>query len=153
MNDISMNIRALRKKRGLSQDALAARLNVTRQTISNWETGRSFPDLDTVVRLSEILETTPTQLLYPAPEKKRLRTVSAKWVLGVMAAFFLAMTLGGGLMAMLFQGLVGGGVEQSFLYPLYGGVILLAGLVVVCTCVVLEEIRNLPLNWEEEKEE
>lgn len=43
----------------------------------------------------------------------------------------------------LLSGILGGGVQESFLYPLYGGVILLAGLIVVCTELILEEIKSL----------
>ena len=40
------NIYTLRRKAGLSQEQLAERLEVTRQTVSKWETGRSVPDLE-----------------------------------------------------------------------------------------------------------
>lgn len=59
MTDISQNIRQYRKKKALSQDSLAERLNVTRQAISNWEMGKAYPDLDMIVRLSDVLETDP----------------------------------------------------------------------------------------------
>ena len=36
-----------------------------------------------------------------------------------------------------------GGIQESFLYPIYGGVILLSGLIVVCTELILEEIKSL----------
>ena len=50
------NIRALRKARGLSQQELAERLHVVRQTVSKWEQGLSVPDADMLVRLAECLE-------------------------------------------------------------------------------------------------
>ena len=50
---LSENIRAARKARGLSQEELAARLNVVRQTISKWEQGLSVPDADLLIGLSE----------------------------------------------------------------------------------------------------
>lgn len=46
----------------------------------------------------------------------------------------------------LLSGILGGGVQESFLYPLYGGVILLAGLIVVCTELILEEIKSLKVD-------
>lgn len=49
MRDIGKNIKALRKKKGMTQEALAEALFVTRQTVSNYETGRSRPDLDMLV--------------------------------------------------------------------------------------------------------
>lgn len=54
---LSENIRNFRKAKGLSQEELAAKLNVVRQTVSKWETGLSVPDAELLVALSEILET------------------------------------------------------------------------------------------------
>lgn len=44
----------LRKQKGLSQEELAGRLNVSRQTISKWEVGESAPDMDNLVSISEL---------------------------------------------------------------------------------------------------
>ena len=54
---LSENIRNFRKAKALSQEELAAKLNVVRQTVSKWETGLSVPDAELLVALSEILET------------------------------------------------------------------------------------------------
>lgn len=63
------NIRALRKARGLSQQELAERLHVVRQTVSKWEQGLSVPDADMLVRLAECLEVPVEELLgTPRPE-------------------------------------------------------------------------------------
>ena len=64
MSKISQNIKRQRIQKGLSQEALAQKLFVTRQTVSNYETGKSNPDLDTLIKLSEILETDVETLLY-----------------------------------------------------------------------------------------
>ena len=68
---LSENIKAFRKTKGLSQEELAARLNVVRQTISKWEQGLSVPDADLLIALSEALETPVSTLLGEtvAPEK------------------------------------------------------------------------------------
>ena len=50
---LSENIRAKRKSKGLSQQELAMKLNVVRQTISKWEQGRSVPDSDMLILISE----------------------------------------------------------------------------------------------------
>lgn len=52
----------------------------------------------------------------------------------------------------LLSGILGGGVQESFLYPLYGGVILLAGLIVVCTELILEEIKSLKVDIKSKNE-
>jgi transcriptional regulator with XRE-family HTH domain len=48
---LAENLKALRKAKGLSQEELAARLHVVRQTVSKWEKGRSVPDADLLIRL------------------------------------------------------------------------------------------------------
>lgn len=57
------NIKAIRKSKGLSQEELAIKLNVVRQTISKWEQGLSVPDADMLISISEVLETPVTTLL------------------------------------------------------------------------------------------
>ena len=57
------NIKSLRKSKGLSQEELALKLNVVRQTISKWEQGLSVPDAEMLIRLSEVLDTTVSTLL------------------------------------------------------------------------------------------
>jgi len=60
---LNENIRAIRKSKGLSQQDLADKLNVVRQTISKWEQGLSVPDSDLLIALSEALETPVSTLL------------------------------------------------------------------------------------------
>ncbi len=60
---LNENIKAIRKSKGLSQQDLAAKLNVVRQTVSKWETGLSVPDSDLLIALSEALETPVSTLL------------------------------------------------------------------------------------------
>ena len=57
------NLKILRRQLGLSQQALADRLHVVRQTISKWERGISVPDADLLIRLAEELDTTVAGLL------------------------------------------------------------------------------------------
>ena len=57
------NIKALRKSKGLSQQELAVKVNVVRQTVSKWEQGLSVPDADLLISLSEALETPVSTLL------------------------------------------------------------------------------------------
>ena len=59
----SENLKTLRKQRGFSQEELAMRLHVVRQTISKWEKNLSVPDADTLIRLAEILEVSVSELL------------------------------------------------------------------------------------------
>lgn len=57
------NLKILRKARGISQENLAMRLNVVRQTISKWETGASVPDAEQLMKIADILEVSVSDLL------------------------------------------------------------------------------------------
>lgn len=59
----SENLKTLRKQNGFSQEELASKLHVVRQTISKWEKNLSVPDADTLIRLAEILEVSVSELL------------------------------------------------------------------------------------------
>ena len=67
MRDIGANIRRARVRRKLTQDDLAQTVHTTRQTISNYETGRSRPDVETLQRLADALGVELTELLDGAP--------------------------------------------------------------------------------------
>lgn len=78
---LNENIRAVRKSKGLSQQELAVKLNVVRQTVSKWEQGLSVPDSDLLIALSEALETPVSTLLgesIPEPEADQLTAISEK---------------------------------------------------------------------------
>ena len=78
---LSENIKTIRKSRGLSQEELAIKLNVVRQTISKWEQGLSVPDSDMLISISEVLETPVSALLGEAVVETKaddLRTISEK---------------------------------------------------------------------------
>lgn len=67
------NLKTLRKQKGYSQEQLAFRLNVVRQTVSKWEKGTSVPDAELTVRLAELLEVDVSDLLgskIEAPDDK-----------------------------------------------------------------------------------
>lgn len=52
--ELSKNLQALRKRNGFSQEELAERLSISRQAVSKWESGQSYPDLDNLVELARI---------------------------------------------------------------------------------------------------
>ncbi|MCI9457089.1 MAG: helix-turn-helix transcriptional regulator [Oscillospiraceae bacterium] len=60
---LSENLKAIRKSKGLSQQELAVKLNVVRQTVSKWEQGLSVPDSDMLISISEAFETPVSALL------------------------------------------------------------------------------------------
>ena len=57
------NIKSLRKSKRFSQEELAIKLNVVRQTISKWEQGLSVPDAEMLIKLAEVFDTTVSTLL------------------------------------------------------------------------------------------
>ncbi len=57
------NLRELRKRKGLTQEELASKVNVVRQTVSKWEKGLSVPDADSLQKIAEVLEIEVSQLL------------------------------------------------------------------------------------------
>lgn len=60
---LSDNIKSLRKQKGYTQEELAARINVVRQTVSKWEKGFSVPDAEALQRLADVLEVDIKELL------------------------------------------------------------------------------------------
>lgn len=78
---LSENIKAIRKAKGLSQEELAAKLNVVRQTISKWEQGLSVPDSDLLIAIAQALETPVSTLLgetVTEPETDDLAAIAQK---------------------------------------------------------------------------
>lgn len=77
MDRFTQNLRRARKAAGLTQQQLADRLHVTRQSVSSWELGRTEPDLQTLTELAEVFETDAGSLLgeagrpaYPRLQKR-----------------------------------------------------------------------------------
>ena len=68
--NVSIKISELRKKKGLSQEQLAEMLNVTKQSVSNWESGRSLPEIDKIVELSKIFGVSTDYLLINESSEK-----------------------------------------------------------------------------------
>lgn len=93
MNSFPNNLKRLRKMRNLKQEDLAERLNVTRQTVSGWETGRRQPDLDTLKQLAEALNADIYELIYgekPGEYPKFQRKFVVRcWVFGITAVAML----------------------------------------------------------------
>ena len=79
------NLRLKRKKRGLSQEELASRLHVVRQTISKWEKGLSVPDSEMLIEISERFDVPVSTLLgdtiEPAEKEDLIKIMSDKLAL------------------------------------------------------------------------
>lgn len=93
MRDIGKNIRELRESKKLTQDQLAERLFVTRQTVSNYETGRTRPDVDMIMRIAQVLDTDANSVFYGMPEAQSRRRELAKTAVTVGLLVVLAAVL------------------------------------------------------------
>lgn len=82
---LSENLKHFRKAKGLSQEELAIKLHIVRQTVSKWEKGLSVPDSGMLIRLAEALDTSVTELLgetagseSSSDESAELKAIAAK---------------------------------------------------------------------------
>lgn len=80
MASVGKHIRHLRTARGLTQEQLAEKLFVTRQTVSAWETGRAQPDLETLERIAA-LEADVTEVICGAPQPQALGPLKCRWAM------------------------------------------------------------------------
>lgn len=66
---VGKNIKKFREKKGLTQDGLAEQLHVTRQAVSNWECGKTQPDIDTLQKMAQVFEISVEELIYGEERK------------------------------------------------------------------------------------
>ena len=97
MARVGKNIKLLRTSQNMTQDDLAELLFVSRQTVSNYETGKSNPDLDMLVKIADVLKTDPNSLIYEVPKpqsrkKELVRLCVAAGILAVLVAAVLILT-------------------------------------------------------------
>ena len=89
---IGENIKAIRQSKNMTQEELAGKIYTTRQTVSNYEKGRSDPDLETIKRIAEALETDASVLLYGDGRSEVFRTL--KRVYQTLVPFVLVVATG-----------------------------------------------------------
>ena len=82
MNIVSNSIKKLREEKGMTQEELAEKLNVTRQAVSNWETGRTQPDIETLTRLAEVFDVSVERIIYGSERKERIVHVNRNIQIG-----------------------------------------------------------------------
>ena len=93
MSAVSKNLKRIRQAKGMTQDQLADALHVTRQAVSSWETGRSEPDIETLLALAEALGTNADELIYGpkapqyAPMQRKYKICCIVFSLTCLAGF------------------------------------------------------------------
>ena len=102
---LSDRILELRTGMGLSQGDLADRLEVSRQSVSKWETGQSVPDLDKIIKLADLFGVTVDELVRegerpqpPQPEPRRVYVGGVLALMGLAGMGLLAVLLGAALL-------------------------------------------------------
>ncbi len=130
MADISQNIKRLRIRKQMSQAQLAEKIGVTRQTVSSWERGLSFPDIQMVEKMSQVFETEIGGLLYPTEKAKiwDIKPFSFRFVL-LSVLLYAYLLLRHGIYVARW---LGEGVEGMILW----GLILLVGYIAICIYVI-----------------
>lgn len=93
MSELGKNIRRFRVQMNMTQEELAQKIITSRTTVSNYENGRTQPDIDMLVTISEVLETDPNTLITGSEKKKQANirpwmimagTVITLWLLIIM---------------------------------------------------------------------
>ncbi|QCI58309.1 helix-turn-helix domain-containing protein [Dysosmobacter welbionis] len=79
VNAVGKNLKQLRQREKLTQDALAERLHVTRQAVSSWETGKTQPDIETLTTLAEALNADVRELIYGPGREESYRRGQRKY--------------------------------------------------------------------------
>ena len=123
MHNTAHNIRVLRKEKNMTQEDLASALHVTRQAVSSWERGGSCPDFDTLKLRADVLEATPEQLLYGEQAEKKVHRRKVGYFLPVLVCLV-------------------GAILSMAIFHLAGLLFFIVLLIPICTCAVIDEVRN-----------
>ena len=81
--DFNNRLYQLRKQKGLSQEELANRLNVSRQTVSKWEVGDSTPDMEKLIAMSDLFDVSLDKLVMGKEDEKRHDTPKSELVTAI----------------------------------------------------------------------
>lgn len=166
--NVAEKILQCRKKAGLSQEALAERIGVSRQAVSKWETGEAMPELPTVVALAKEFGVTTDWLLsdaeeIPAAEEPKTEPAPSRpkrdakywvnrygWLLGVYVSLVGAGIAGLGALARFIVGRMMAGVQNSFVTSapgyMFGEVYDLSGMMGVAGPSIDAMAQNNPVS-------
>lgn len=100
MTKVAKTIKRLRVQNNMTQEALAEKLNVTRQTVSGWENNRTQPDIETLDCIAGVFEVEIEELIYGASRKQREKKTDPQKLIIVVFAVVGSLLLGCGLIFM-----------------------------------------------------
>lgn len=89
MSDVGKNIRKFRVQMNMTQEELAEKILSTRTTVSNYETGRSSPDIDMLVTISEVFDTSPEALIFGIEDDRQKSKTGKRYII-CLAAVLIA---------------------------------------------------------------
>lgn len=147
MSSVSKNIKRLRLSSGMTQDQLAAELHVTRQAVSNWENGKTQPDLETLRSLADVFETDEMELIYGKktplrgleeyPHNKGIR-IRITVLFGSLAIIFLLVRL-----IWLPQSLVKYSYYRFHMGPVYASLLFVRPFLTVAICLFALSLMSI----------
>lgn len=82
MNKVSTTIKRLRLEKNMNQEQLAEQMHVTRQAVSNWETGKTQPDIETLTKLAEFFGVSVERLIYGKDARTDSGEIKHNWSRG-----------------------------------------------------------------------
>lgn len=101
---VAKTIKRLRSQNSMTQEMLAQKLNVTRQTVSGWETGRTQPDIETLDRLATVFGVEIEELIYGTSRTQREKRTDPQKLIIVIFAVIGSLLLGCGLLFVFIGG-------------------------------------------------
>jgi len=134
----SENLQFIRAQAGLTQEQLAEQLDVTRQSVSKWEGGQSFPEMDTILKICDLYDTNLDTLLRGSVEESRVGDTArydafmnrfARQISGAVAGI-----IGGVGLTAILEGL---GLAEVWLGTLF--------LLIISVCVVVLVVAGLQM--------
>lgn len=96
MTKVAKTIKRLRVQNNMTQEALAVRLNVTRQTVSGWENNRTQPDIETLMRIADVFSVEIEELIYGQSRSQREKKTDPQKLIIVIFAVIGSLLLGCG---------------------------------------------------------
>ncbi len=99
MKQVGKNIKKRRVEKGMTQDQLAEKLNVTRQAVSNWETGKTQPSIEMLTAIATHFDTSVEALIYGRTRRSFAGSLGIGTIFGGSFLFFM-------LIGILFAGII-----------------------------------------------